>query len=313
MSMIEMDSIGAPSEDLSQIEHLLRNISSKELKRRIELFNKNYTTFKPDEIYERIKDVFMISIGSWRAGAFPAQEKQYDPAGIFYRARIWNGDFKDLPSTEFWAAPQRCIKHYGRINRPSQGLLYTSEGQIPTTFAEVRAQPTSSVLLMAYQSKETLSVATMGNRFSSDLSSDTKKKLSLIRKFINQNLLAAGEGAYLFSSEFANSIMNFSPDGWSYPSTLYHSGENVCFRPESQHKLELLEVFAFVGTEHRKHAPVGYFQPQQDGMYKYHADTEEAGARLTDFMIKHRQKNPSNDRSTLEQRNTVSTTTRLIP
>ncbi|MGC5699278.1 RES domain-containing protein [Pseudomonas sp. NFXW11] len=313
MSMLEMDSEGATKEDLSQIEGLLRKISCKELKRRIESFNKNYKTFGSDDIYEKIKDVFMIQVGSLRAGAFPAQEKEYDPAGIFYRARIWRKEFEDLPGSEFWAAPGEKIEGYGRINRPAQGLLYTSEGQIHTTFEEIRATPQSKVLLMAYQAKETLRVATMGSRFGVDLSSDAKKKLDLIRKFINQNLLAAGEGAYLFSSEFTNSIMNSSPDGWAYPSTLVSGGENVCFRPESQHKLELLEVFAFSGTENGKLAPVGFFLPKHDGHYEYQADSEAADARLCNFILKHRRMTSSNDRSTLEQRKTVSTTTRLIP
>lgn len=313
MSMLEMDSEHAPKEDLSQIEDLLRNISSKELKRRIESFNKNYKTFDSNDIYERIKDVILVQVGTLRAGAFPVQEKEYSPKGIFYRARVWYEEFKDLPESDFWAAPGEKIKSYGRINRPSQGLLYTSEGQIHTTFAEVRANPQSKVLLMAYQSKDTLTVATMGNRFGADLSSDAKKKLALIRKFINKNLLGAGEGAYLFSSEFTNSMMNFSPDGWAYPSTLCPKGENVCFRPESQQKLELLEVFAFSGTENGQPAPVGFFLRKLDGHYEYQANAEAAAARLRDFIIKHRRLTLSNDRSTLEQRKTVSTTTNLIP
>lgn len=310
--MLEMDSERASNEDLSKIENLLRNISSKELKRRIELFNKNYKTFSADDIYERIKDVILIQVGQIRAGAFSVQEKEYHPAGIFYRARIWHEEFKDLPASEFWAAPGEKIKSYGRINRPSQGLLYTSEGQIHTTFSEVRAEPQSKVLLMAYQSKETLTVGTVGNKFGADISSDAKKKLALIRKFINKNLLAAGEGAYLFSSEFTNSIMNFSPDGWAYPSVLCPEGENVCFRPESQHKLELLEVFAFSGTENGQPAPVGFFLQKLDGHYEYRDNAEAAVARLRDFILKHRRLTHSNDRSTLEQRKTVSTTTSII-
>ena len=313
MSTSEMDSKGATKEDLSYIENLLRSISSKELKRRIDSFNKNYKTYGPDDIYERIKDVFMIQVGPYRAGAFPAQEREYDPAGIFYRARIWREEFKDLPESEFWAAPGKFIDDYGRTNRPAQGLLYTSEGQIHTTFAEVEAQPQSKILLMAYQAKEPLTVASMGSRFDVELSSEAKKKLILIRKFINQNLLAAGKGAYLFSSEFTNSIMNFSPDGWAYSSTRVPGGVNVCFRPESQHKLELLEVFAFSGTENGDPAPVGFFLPKPDGNYAYQANAEAAAARLWDFRLKHRRMTSSNDRSTLEQRKTVSTTTRLIP
>jgi hypothetical protein len=311
--MLEMDSGLAPDEDLAHIVFLLRNISSKDLKKRIEKFNDDYKHLAPEEIYGRIKDVIMISIGSTRAGTFAAQEKQYFPGGIFYRARIWDAEFKDLPKSEFWAAPDNCVKYHGRVNRPSQGLLYTSEGQIPTTFAEIRVKPESKVLLMAYQAKEMLTVATVGNKFYTNLPSDTKKKLSIIRKFINQNLLAAGEGAYLFSSEFTNSILNFSPDGWAYPSTLYQGGENVCFRPESQHKLELLEIFAFDGKERGLKMPIGYFLLQEDGTYKYNADAETAVTRLANFMKKHRRVHMSNDRSTVEQKTSINTTTRLIP
>ncbi|UCP11387.1 RES domain-containing protein [Pseudomonas sp. MM213] len=313
MSMLEMDSERASNEDLAHIVFLLRNVSSKELKRRIEKFNDNYKNLDSQDIYARIKEVIMISTGAVRAGAIAAQEKEYFPGGIFYRARIWDSEFKDLPESEFWAAPNDRVKYHGRVNRPSQGLLYTSEGQIPTTFAEVRVEPQSNVLLMAYQSKEILTVATVGNKFYTSLPSDTRKKLSIIRKFINQNLLAAGEGAYLFSSEFTNSILNISPDGWAYPSTVYQGGENVCFRPESQHKLELLEIFAFNGKESGLKMPVGYFLLQEDGTYKYHAEAEAAGARFAEFIKKHRRIYASNDRSTLEQRTTINTTTRLIP
>ncbi|HCF1802960.1 TPA: RES family NAD+ phosphorylase [Pseudomonas aeruginosa] len=313
MSTLDIYSKRAPNEGLARIDLLLRNISSKGLKKRVKEFNDDYRNLAIKDIYERIKDVVMISIGPMRAGAFSAQEKEYFPGGIFYRARIWSSEFKDLSESEFWAPPDDRVKYHDRVNRPSQGLLYTSEGQIPTTFAEVRVKPESNVLLMAYQSKEALTVATVGNKFYTGLASDTKKKLSIIRKFINQNLLAAGEGAYLFSSEFTNSMLNFSPDGWAYPSTVYQGGENVCFRPESQHKLELLEIFAFKAKESGLRVPVGYFLRQEDGSYKYHAEAEAAAARFTKFMIRHRRVCASNDRSTLEQRTTINTPVRLIP
>lgn len=313
MSTLEMDSENTPNKNLAQIESLLRNISSKELKKRIDNFNYSYKNLDTKDIYERIKDVIMISVGPVRAGAFAAQEKEYFPGGIFYRARVWNSEFRDLPESEFWAPPNDRVKYHGRINRPRQGLLYTSESQILTTFEEARVKPQSNVLLIAYQSKEALTVATIGNKFYTNLPSDTKKKLSIIRKFINQNLLAAGEGAYLFSSEFTNSILNFSPDGWAYPSTLCHGGENVCFRPESQHKLELLEIFAFNGKESGLSMPAGYFLQQEDGSYKYSAEAEAAASRFIDFMKRHQRIHDSNDRSTLEQKTTINMTTRLIP
>lgn len=312
MYTVETDNNREAKHELAQIESLLSNVSSKALKKRIENFNDNYKHWDSSDIYEQIKNVIMVQMGAIRAGAFTAQEKEYLPGGIFYRARVWYGDFGDLPESEFWAAPDEFIKSQGRINRSSQGLLYTSEGQIPTTFAEVRATLDSKILLMAYQAKEALNVATVGSKFYSDLSSNAKKKLSLIRKFINNNLLAAGQSAYLFSSEFANSFLSLSPDGWGYPSTLYPGGENVCFRTESQHKLELLEVFAFDGKENAFEAPVGYFTPQENGTYKYHSNKEEAALRFSAFIMEHRRLRLSNDCSTLEQRRSVHTTTKLI-
>lgn len=312
MSTLETDSGLRSHEDFASIEFLLRNISSKELKKRISNFNSNYKKFDSQDIYERIKDVIMISVGSARAGALMAQEKEYFSGGIFYRARIWRDEFKDLPETEFWAPRGEFVKHSGRVNRPAQGLLYTSEGQIHTAFAEVRVKPQSNVLLIAYQSQEVLTVATIGNNFYTDLSSEAKKKLSIIRKFINQNLLAAGGGAYLFSSEFANSILNFSPDGWAYPSTVYQGGENVCFRPESQRKLELLEIFAFSGNATGLSTPTGFFLRQNNGQYKYHAEAEAAGIRFAEFIKKHKRIHSSNDRTTPEQKAAIYTKTRLI-
>jgi|GEM_PF-5546965 len=298
---------------LAHVELLLRDISSKELKKRVRRFNDDYKNLDVEDIYDRIKDVIMITAAHTRESVFGAQVKEYFPGGIFYRARIWNSEFEDLPEPEFWAPPNGAVKYRGRVNRPSQGLLYTSEGQIHTTFAEVRAKPQSSVLLMAYQSKEALTVATVGKKFYADLPADTRKKLSIIRRFINQNLLAAGEGAYLFSSEFTNSILNFAPDGWAYPSTLSQDGENVCFRSESQHKLELLEIFAFNGKERGLLSPAGFYLRQEEGFYKYDSVAEAAAARFTEFIQKHQRVGVANDRSSLEQRTTTHSIVRFIP
>lgn len=116
----------------------------------------------------------MISIGPMRAGAFSAQEKNIFPVEFLPCANLEFGIQRPF-GIRVLGAPDDRVKYHGRVNRPSQGSLYTSEGQIPTTFAEVRVKPESNVLLMAYQSKEALTVATVGNKFYTGLASDTKK------------------------------------------------------------------------------------------------------------------------------------------
>ncbi|WP_194720429.1 hypothetical protein [Pseudomonas aeruginosa] len=83
MSTLDIYSKRAPNEGLARIDLLLRNISSKGLKKRVKEFNDDYRNLAIKDIYERIKDVVMISIGPMRAGAFSAQEKEYFPGGIF--------------------------------------------------------------------------------------------------------------------------------------------------------------------------------------------------------------------------------------
>lgn len=292
-------------DEAQQLEFILSHAATKELKRKIKLFNTQYSTLRHDTIYTSLKDTLLIDTPFLRSSAFCAQSRTLLPGAILWRSRKVDTFEETLDLSRFWAPQPEDVSKYGRMNRPSQSVLYTAE-HLRTTLAEIGLEKDGKCRMIAYRVKSPVKFIGVNRDFDKQLSAPATKKLNIITRFIQRSLLAKGEAAYLFSSEFVNEFMNIETDGWFYPSVARRGGTNYCIHPHAADKLELLKIYTTQGVRPGIAGPLlGTYEADASGTYHYRADPVHAHADYEAFGSVHGGDGSDPDKTPLHERNLI--------
>lgn len=193
-----------------------------------------------ESIYQSIKDCILLSYGDLRLTAFPSGMISLFERNHLFRARGLTNVDDPLTASDFWEAPAKYVKH-GRLNGPQQQFLYASNDPF-TPLQEAGIREGDFFLLTEYRIKGNLEVVTIGTDSTdaiAGLSADTRKKLALVKNFIDKYFLSSQENAYRVSSILANRLHDFGPDGWSYPSVARRGAINFCLKLHSKDRLRI--------------------------------------------------------------------------
>ncbi|QOQ77483.1 RES family NAD+ phosphorylase [Pseudomonas poae] len=291
--------------EAQQLEYIFSQTAVKELKRKIKSFESLYPTLRQDTIYTHLKDTLLIDIPPLRASSFCGQLRTLLPSATLWRSRKVNEFKETLDVSTFWAPSPEKVSGYGRMNRPSQGVLYTAE-HLLTTLAEIDLSKDEKSLLIVYRVKSPLEFIGLYSDFDKQLSASATKKLNIINRFIKRSLLAKGEAAYLFSSEFVNEFMKIETDGWFYPSVARHGGTNYCIHPHAADKFELLKIYTTQGVRPGIAGPLlGVYEADASGTYHYRADPVYANADYEAFGSVYGGDGSDPDKTPLHERNLI--------
>lgn len=292
-------------DEAQQLEFILSHTSTEELERKINSFDTLYPTLRHDTIYTHIKDTLLIDTPCLRSSAFCAESRTLLPGAILWRSRKVDVFEETLDLSKFWAPPPEKVSGYGRMNRPSQGVLYTAE-HVRTTLAEIGLETDGKCLMIVYRVKSPVKFIGVSSDFDKKLSATATKKLNIITGFIQRSLLANGETAYLFSSEFVNEFLKIETDGWFYPSVARRGGTNYCLHPNAADKLELLKIYTTQGVRPGIAGPLlGVYEADASGTYHYRADPVYANADYEAFGSVYGGDGSDPDKTPLHERNLI--------
>jgi len=223
----------------------LEKINPLELIEKISKFRRlNIAMMTPQEI---IKEIYNVLTFEGRF-IYLTNMTIYPQETLFFRARKLNS--LEFPNTElmyeshFWNAPAEYIKTYGRLNKPSESLLYTTPIIPEITLKEIKIPDNSYYALMVYEATDDIKVNLIGQQYDYEMLGIQSEKIKLINNIFNDFLKDefsrdVGEGTeylYIVSELISKSFFDLPPrdvqDAWAYPSLKDKERYNVCFRPE---------------------------------------------------------------------------------
>ncbi|TMP70437.1 hypothetical protein CWB76_10850 [Pseudoalteromonas sp. S1609] len=167
----------------------------------------------------------------FKVSTFPANNRIYLPGGIFYRSRKVNSDKVDYLYDDFWEAPPQYVTK-GRLNKQKESMLYLAAKTPETAIKESRVCIGDTYILMLYKAVSEIEVGEIGWDFNNEAVA-----------FMSTHFKKCGDVAYNISERLAKEVYQFENDGWSYPSVIHESGENICLNLEAKAKLELVGAF----------------------------------------------------------------------
>ncbi|MET4163794.1 hypothetical protein ABIE61_003660 [Marinobacterium sp. MBR-111] len=226
------------------IEKIFETISIKDLKERIDNFEKLGVDFEYEEAFNILKKVFLLDVEGWGISAFKSESREYKEGGIFYRARRMNRERIELTHNDFWEAPAEVVPR-GRINKPMEPLLYLSPREPYTPIRETHIKNGIPFLLVAYEAIARINVfgIGVGGGGEGGFSLDTEKKLDIVTEFIKRIFMKNDDKAYVLTNVISQEVCKFDYDGWVYPSVANDGGENLCLKLTAKEKLRVHAAF----------------------------------------------------------------------
>ncbi|MGC5165386.1 hypothetical protein [Luteimicrobium sp. DT211] len=211
------------------------------------------TTLSPDELYAEL--MWVVATSSVRPGdpyhvSLPILTLRPPAGTILWRARALAPDDHTLPLkgmhhvADAWEPPAQFIRAAGRLNKPSESLLYTCIGSPMAAPREIRANDGARFSLMKFEATEDLSLTGVGLQAApdaADLHMDESSRLIsefFARQFLRPARDANGSDYYLSElvAKFNYDLPPAVHDGWAYPSTQTAGAVNATFYPESAHQ-----------------------------------------------------------------------------
>ena len=177
-----------------------------------------------------------------------ATQRSYAPNNIFFRVRKDNGIWDELSTKDFWEPPVSAITE-GRLNRPREQSLYAANTPIVAR-AETKIDSLNPEkhLLIAYKSHTDINLTEIGF-LNCDISpeyNDHSEKIKIIENFLSSCFSSKLSDDFVYEmSRFLGDTLDFSPDGWCYPSVASPEGECFCFRPSVKKKMNLISAWRF--------------------------------------------------------------------
>ena len=263
---------------------MLEEINPFELMEKIKHFNKlNLFKISDEELHEKIYDVLTFN-GKF---VFVPYLRKYEKGTKFFRVRKLYGSvipFKELQIIgDFWSPPSEFISKYGRLNRPSESILYTSMNEM-TAIQETKVQVNEYFALIKYIAKDEVKTNVIGGEYNYNELKFSEKSM-LVHEIYNNFLLTefsrdVGEGTeyiYRASEKIAKDFFDLPPrdmqDAWEYCSIKDKNFYNVAFRPEIAESILILQGAAIcildekgnvipkaIAYMHEKSGKVNYYE-----------------------------------------------------
>lgn len=225
------------------IESTLRYADLNKLKERIRIFqNMDIQSLSDKELETNIDEVLRVKLdGDITISTTMLEYSLFAIGERFYRVRKLENT--DMPNSNlkhvsaYWNPPQKYVKHYGRLNKPGESLLYTALNPY-TAICETNLKPGNPFVLCIYEAVKPLRFSWIGGKANYDFNGIKNKKaiefLENIRQFlVDEFTRVIPEGQdYLYRTTeiIAKNYYTFPDDnGWRYPSIKHNFEDNVCF------------------------------------------------------------------------------------
>lgn len=228
------------------IQRILRHEDINKLKDRIHIFqNMDFQSLSDKELEANIDEVLSIKLnGGIMLTAIMSEYSLFNIGDRFYRVRklkntdMPNSDLKKVSA--YWNPPQKYIKHYGRLNKPRESLLYTALNPY-TAICETNLKSGDPFVLCVYEAIKPLRFTWIGGKADYDFNCIKSKKeidfIETIRQFLfdefTRVIPEGQESLYRITETIAKKYYNY-PDynGWRYPSIKHNFEDNICFHSE---------------------------------------------------------------------------------
>lgn len=228
------------------MESILGHEDINKLKERIRFFQSmNIQSLSNKELEANIDEVLRVKLdGDIKISTIMSEYSLFSIGERFYRARklkntdMPNSDLKNVSA--YWNPPQKYVKHYGRLNKPRESLLYTALNPY-TAICETNLQSGNPFVLCIYEAIKPLRFSWIGGKADYDFNGIKNKKaiefLETIRQFLvdefTQVIPEGQESLYRITETIAKNYYTFPDDnGWRYPSIKHNFEDNICFHSE---------------------------------------------------------------------------------
>lgn len=225
------------------IESFLGREDINQLKDRIRIFqNMDIQSLSDKELEANIDEVLKVKLdGDIKISTTLSEYSLFSIGERFYRVRklkntdMPNSDLKNVSA--YWNPPQKYVKHYGRLNKPRESLLYTALNPY-TAICETNLKPGNPFALCIYEAIKPLRFSWIGGKANYEFNGIKNKKtiefLETIRRFLvdefTQVIPEGQESLYRTTEMIAKNYYTFPDDnGWRYPSIKHNFEDNICF------------------------------------------------------------------------------------
>ena len=228
------------------IQSVLRHADINKLKERIHIFqNMDIQSLSDKELEANIDEVLSVKLdGGITISTIFSEYSLFGIGERFYRVRklintnMPNGELKNVSA--YWNPPPKYVKHYGRLNKPRESLLYTAFNPY-TAICETNLKPGDSFVLCIYEAIKPLRFSWIGGKTDYDFNGIKNKKaiefLETMKQFLVDEftrIIPEGqESLYRITETIAKTYYASSDDnGWRYPSIKNTFEDNICFLSE---------------------------------------------------------------------------------
>lgn len=278
------------------IQSILRHADINKLKERIHIFqNMDIQNLSDKELEANIDEVLRVKLDVTLSTTM-AEYSLYGIGERFYRVRklkntdMPNSDLKNVSA--YWNPPQKFVKHYGRLNKPGESLLYTAFNPY-MAMCETNLKSGDPFVLCIYEAIKPLRFSWIGGKADYDFNGIKNKKaiefLETIRQFLVvefTRVIAEGqEYLYRITETIAKNYYTCPDDnGWQYPSIKHNFEDNICFRSERvMYNVKLVGAIIAIFNESNEIDPheikmsVEYvvIGPNMDNFYSYQSKKGE--------------------------------------
>lgn len=227
-------------------QNILGHADINQIKEKIHIFqNTDIQSLSDKELEKRIDEVLRVKLdGDVSVSTLLLEYSCFDVGERFYRVRkLINTDMpnRELKSlSAYWNPPRKCVKHYGRLNKPGESLLYTAFNPY-TAICETNLKSGDPFVLCVYEAIRPLRFAWIGGEADYEFNCINNKKaievLELIRKFLvdefTREITTDQEFLYRITESIAKTYYAFpNAAGWRYPSIKNNFEDNICFCSE---------------------------------------------------------------------------------
>lgn len=229
------------------IENILEHMDINKLKEKVHVFqNIDIQSLSEKELENNIDEVLSFKLDEDATVSITlAEYSLFNIGERFYRVRKLKN--KNMPNSElktvsaYWNPPKKYVKHYGRLNKPGESLLYTALNPY-TAICETDVKPGDPFVLCVYEAIKPLRFTWIGGKANYDFNGIKNKKAIEVQEIIRQFLVdkftrvipKGQEHLYRITETIAKKYYTFPDDnGWRYPSIKNNFEDNICFYSEN--------------------------------------------------------------------------------
>lgn len=239
-------------------ENILKYADISKLKEKIHSFqNMCIQNMSDKELETNIEKVLSIKLkGDVTISNILCEYSLFDIGDRFYRIRklkninVPNSELKNVSA--YWNPPRRYVRHYGRLNKPRESLLYTALNPY-TAICETGLKAGDSFVLCIYEAIKPLRFSWIGGKPDYNFNGIKNKNvidfLETTRQFLVDEFtrVIPEEQEFLYRiTEIIAKKYYTSPEdnGWRYPSIKNNFEDNICFLSERvMYNLKLVGAF----------------------------------------------------------------------